>query len=216
MASSRFSLIDRLVVVAAEITYAWRGMVRAPGFLLAGVVALGLGTAGPTVMYGLVAGILNPLPAAEPHEIVDVSLIDATRGARLLISSSQFAAWERSTTTFERLGAYSRDEASVSGESASPQRYQSAYFTSGVFELLADGPSRAKFRDELVRRLSVNSEVRDFALTTTLPGDGAPSIQFRLMSDPSPGDQNAPRVQQRRVSSSFFTMFTLPLIEGVY
>src|SRR5262245_22989209 len=123
MAASRFSLIDRLVLAAAEIKYAWRGMVRAPGLLLAGVVALGLGTAGPTVMYGLVAGILSPLPAIEPHEIVDVSLIDATRGSRVAISSSQFAAWERSTTTFERLAAYLGDEASVSGESASPQRY---------------------------------------------------------------------------------------------
>ena len=46
-------------------------------------MALGLGTAGPTVMYGLVAGILSPLPAAEPHEIVDVSLIDATAPLRM-------------------------------------------------------------------------------------------------------------------------------------
>ena len=140
MIASTFSMLDRLDVLAAEIKYAWRGMFRAPGLFFAGVVALGLGIAGPTVMYGLVAGILSPLPVAEPHEIVDVSLIDATRGTRLAISSSQFAAWERSTTTFERLGAYSSDEASVSGEGASPQRYQAAYFTSGVFELLGVQP----------------------------------------------------------------------------
>src|SRR5262245_27506611 len=101
MVSPRFSIIDRLEVLAAEIKYAWRGMLRAPGLFLAGVVALGLGIGGPTVMYGLVAGILSPLPVPEPHEIVDVSLVDAARGARVPVSSSLFADWERSATTFE-------------------------------------------------------------------------------------------------------------------
>jgi putative ABC transport system permease protein len=140
MALSNFSLTDRLVIVAAEIRYACRSMLRAPGLFLAGVVALGLGVGGPTVMYGLVAGILSPLPVAEPHEVVDVSLLDAARGTRVPVSSSQFAAWEQSATTFERLGAYLSDEANASGERASPQRYQSAYVTSGVFGLLGVRP----------------------------------------------------------------------------
>src|SRR5262245_10639780 len=140
MTSSRFSLVDRLAIVTAEIRYAWRGMLRAPGLFLAGVVALGLGIGGPTIMYGLVAGILSPLPVAEPDEIADVSLIDAARGTRVPISSDLFMNWERSATTFERLGAYLTDEANVSGDSASPQRYQAAYVSSGVFELLGVQP----------------------------------------------------------------------------
>src|SRR4026209_882038 len=124
MASSSFSLIDRLPIVTAEIRYACRGMLRAPGLFLAGVVALGLGIGGPTVMYGLVAGILSPLPVAEPHEVVDVSLLDASRGTRVPVSSSQFAAWQQSATTFEGLCAYLGDEPNANGGRASPQRYQ--------------------------------------------------------------------------------------------
>jgi predicted permease len=100
-------------------------------------------------MYGLVAGILSPLPVAEPHEVVDVSLLDTARGASVPISSGLFSEWARSATTFERLGAYLSDEASVSGEGASPQRYQAAYVTSGVFELLGVQPIRGRlFRAE--------------------------------------------------------------------
>lgn len=77
-----------------------------------------------------------------------------------------------------------------------------------------DERSRATFRNELVRRLSTNPEVRDFTFTTTLPGDGAPTIPFNLSSAPVSGGDNLPRVQQRRVLPGFFSMFNLPLLAG--
>jgi hypothetical protein len=67
-----------------------------------------------------------------------------------------------------------------------------------------DEASRARFSTELSRRLSSNPEVRDFTLTTTLPGDGAPETAFRVAGDTYQSDEEVPRVQYRRVLPTFF------------
>ena len=123
-----------------DLRHGWRALMRSPGLCASGVLALGMGIGGPTVIYGILAGMLTPLPVADPHEVVAVSLLNPVRGDTESISRDVFAEWTRSATSFDTLGAYFSDESGVDGAGASPQRYMAAYVTAGVFEILGVRP----------------------------------------------------------------------------
>src|SRR5687768_5370682 len=64
-----------------DLRYAWRSLRRAPGFTLAAVVALGLGTGSATAIYTHLDGVvLRPLPFAEPQRLVSLWESNATKG----------------------------------------------------------------------------------------------------------------------------------------
>jgi predicted permease len=64
-----------------DLRYAMRSLLRAPGFTVAAVVALGLGTGSATAIYSLLDGVvLRPLPFAEPERLVSLWESNASKG----------------------------------------------------------------------------------------------------------------------------------------
>ena len=136
-----------------DIGYGWRTLTRTPALFAAGVFALGLGIGGPTIMYGVLASMLGPLPVERPGDVVDVNLVDQAEGNRQPITRDVFHDWQAARSTVETLGVYAADEVSVDGAGASPARYQAAYVSEGIFQILGArtiagrGFSAEDFRD---------------------------------------------------------------------
>src|SRR5688500_14308967 len=64
-----------------DLRYAVRSLLRAPGFTLAAVIALGLGAGEATAIFSLLDGVvLRPLPFAEPQRLVSLFESNSARG----------------------------------------------------------------------------------------------------------------------------------------
>jgi putative ABC transport system permease protein len=71
---------SRLEIFAKDVRYAFRSLVRAPGFALAALLTLALGIGANTAIYQLFdAVLLRPLPLQSPQELAIVEPADATR-----------------------------------------------------------------------------------------------------------------------------------------
>ncbi len=127
-----------------EFRLAFRSLRRAPALAAAGVLALGIGIGAPSTLFAIVDGFMRPLPAPDPHRIVDVSLLDESQGRRLFIPHELHLAWQESDTGLEILGAYWSDGSGVSRPGVRPLRLSGAYITPEVFSVLEARPAAGR------------------------------------------------------------------------
>jgi len=126
-----------------DLRQAGRGLWRAPAFSIAAVLTLGLGTAGTTVMFTLVHGVLlRPLPVREPERLI-VAWKEAPTGAiaHWPFASSDVDLIGRESRLFERVGAlsYYPVGSGVVFEGGTPL-YLSVACVSGAFFDVLGGP----------------------------------------------------------------------------
>lgn len=63
--------------VLADLRYAWRTLLRTPGFVAVAVISLAMGIGANTTIFSIVNGLLfRPLPVPRPHEVVGVFTSD--------------------------------------------------------------------------------------------------------------------------------------------
>src|SRR5262245_48343201 len=92
-----------------DVRQAARGLWRSRAFSVAAVLTLALGTAGTTVMFTLVEGVLlRPLPVRDPDRLI-VAWKEAPTGAvaHWPFASSDVELIGRESRLFERVGAVS-------------------------------------------------------------------------------------------------------------
>jgi putative ABC transport system permease protein len=134
-----------------DLAYARRALSRAPAFLLAAVLTLGLGIGANTAMFSVVrAVVLRPLPFPDADRLVAVNEVDL-RGSTARVGSASwpnFFDWRRDTRTLQALAAHRATDVTVTG--LGPARHvpgavvsANLFSTLGVFP--ADGRS---FREE--------------------------------------------------------------------
>src|ERR1700723_3609778 len=73
--------IPLLEGVVRDVRYAWRTLLRSPGYTAMAVLTLGLGVGANTAIFTVINGVLlRPLPYANPKQIVHVDLTAARIG----------------------------------------------------------------------------------------------------------------------------------------
>jgi predicted permease len=125
-------------MIADDLKYGWRQLVKAPGFTLTAVLTLGLAIGANTAVFSLVdAVLLKSLPYPQPERLAAVSLVIARDGAVLGEQMAHTGAvWEaiRDHVTTLRAAVVSGISARaslVTGDRAlpvSPQRVSAGYF----------------------------------------------------------------------------------------
>ncbi|HLP10233.1 MAG TPA: ABC transporter permease [Opitutaceae bacterium] len=117
-----------------DLRYAFRQLVKTPGFTIVAVLTLALGIAGSTIFYGaLRALVLDPLPYPDADRLVQL-----WSGPQWPLSVPDYFDIADSVTAFEELGAYSPQRANLGGER--PQSIPAAQCTAGVLRAFGVGP----------------------------------------------------------------------------
>ena len=124
-----------------DIRYAFRSMLKSPGFSAVAVIALGLGIGANTAIFSVVNSVLlRPLPYTDPDRLVHVHRMQPPieRGP---ISRPDFFEWRDKQEVFSSIGAYHFRTLNLSG-SDQAERLIGASVTGNFFSLL-DVPTAA-------------------------------------------------------------------------
>ncbi|HLP00777.1 MAG TPA: ABC transporter permease [Opitutaceae bacterium] len=117
-----------------DLRYAFRRLLKAPGFTAVAVLTLALGIAGSTIFYGaLRALVLDPLPYPTADRLVQL-----WSGPQWPLSVLDYFDIADSVTSFEELGAYAPQRVNLGGER--PQSIPAAQCTSGVLRAFGISP----------------------------------------------------------------------------
>jgi predicted permease len=127
-----------------DLRFAFRQLLKAPGFTLTAVLTLAFGIGTTTAIFSIVEGVLlRPLPFANPDRLVVLS--DILAGADLGpngeagVTAPEIATYLRETSSFASLGGYQQTGYELSGSGA-PAQINAARLTASVFPTLGISP----------------------------------------------------------------------------
>ena len=126
--------MDKLV---QDLRFAFRSLIRRPGFAVTAVVTLALGIGATTAIFSVVNAVLmRPLPFAQPDRIVGITNFWTRTGSRsLAVSAPDFHDWKAQSQSFQAMGYVAGTLSSVG--LASGAEYAGVYrITPGFFESL--------------------------------------------------------------------------------
>ena len=122
-----------------DIQYAFRRLLKAPGFTLVAVVTLGLGIGANSAIFSVVNGVLlKPLPYPEPGRLVGVYHI--WEGERAVMSGPNFTDVGRLATSLENTAAVSGTRMILTGQ-GEPLRLDVAEVSASLFNVLRVRPA---------------------------------------------------------------------------
>jgi putative ABC transport system permease protein len=97
----------RIESVWADVKYALRQAMKAPGFAAVVIITLALGIGANTTVFSIVdAVMLRPLPYAQPQRLVEVQSSGMGSFSGEDVSYPDFLDWRRQNRSFERLVSY--------------------------------------------------------------------------------------------------------------
>jgi hypothetical protein len=129
-----------------EIRFAFRRLVRSPGFVVIAVVTLALAIRASSAVLSLVNALLiRPLPYRAPQQLVLLlQHFKSQNLERIPVSPPEFVDYENRAQDFEKMGAFGNvDFNLVSGDK--PERIAGAQVTANVFPLLGVTPIKGRF-----------------------------------------------------------------------
>jgi putative ABC transport system permease protein len=142
--------------VLLDFTHAFRVFRRAPSFAIAVVGVLALGIGANTAIFSIVnAVLLRPLPFDEPERLVRLfhTPPQATFPgmATFSLSPANFLDWQRDSTSFEAMAAYSFRQLTLTG-SGSPEAVRAGVVGEDFFKIVRTQPAlgRTFLREEHV------------------------------------------------------------------
>jgi len=144
-----------------DVRIAIRSLLKQPGTTALAAVALALGIGLTTAMFCIVDGVfLRGLPFEGAGRLLYVGEQNAKLADRRPrdIPMNDYLEWRAAQRSFEGLAAFSEEGADVAGEGITPQHYQAARVSAGLFALLRVAPVLGR------------------ALTDADAADGAPPV----------------------------------------
>ncbi|MDQ3427897.1 MAG: ABC transporter permease [Gemmatimonadota bacterium] len=125
--------------VLQDVRYAFRSLVRSPGFTLAAVLTLAVGVGANTAVFSVVRGVLlRPLPYAEAHRLVSVVEEHAQEDVRLA-SYPTFEDWRRQSRVFDGL-AFIRGLTVNFRSAEGPEQLIAGYVSPDFFRVVGASP----------------------------------------------------------------------------
>jgi putative ABC transport system permease protein len=110
----------RSPMIRQDLTFALRMLRKAPGFTMAAVLGIALGTGANTAIFTVIKQVLlQPLPYPDPSRIVDVD--EYHHGAAAAVSPPNGRDWRRGNRTLEALSFYNEQVLTLTG-GAEPAR----------------------------------------------------------------------------------------------
>ncbi|HEY2800397.1 MAG TPA: ABC transporter permease [Chthoniobacterales bacterium] len=124
-----------------DLRYAFRLLLKSPGFTLVAVLTLALGIAASTAIFSVVdAVLLHPLPYPHSEQIVSVS--QTTRSTGLSnedASPANFLDWSAQNSVFSAMACVSGSQRNLSG-GEQPERVRTSMASSQFFALFDTAP----------------------------------------------------------------------------
>lgn len=129
------------MVLADDVRYAVRSLVRRPAFAALTMLIVALGVGATTTVFSLVdQTVLRPPPFLHGDRLVDV--MDIRRGGSGGNShpAEKVVGWREQTSVFERLETYAPREFDLSGGDTEPERIQAPAVSVGLYDMLGVRP----------------------------------------------------------------------------
>ena len=119
-----------LEALKQNISYAIRTLLKNKGFTLTAVLTLALGIGATTAMFSVVYAVFEPMPYPNPDQLVVVWT--QMRGGRNSTASGDFLEWQKRSTSFQGMGAWTGASFNVSTDDR-PQQVTGSRRTPGFF-----------------------------------------------------------------------------------
>ncbi len=121
--------------------FAFRQLLKSPGFTFVAVVTLALGIGANTAIFSVInAVLLRPLPFPEAERIVYLNESDSTQPS-ISISWFDFLDWQRENTVFEQLAGSRRESFNLSGVAGrEAERISGAVVSANFFLVIGLAP----------------------------------------------------------------------------
>lgn len=128
-----------------EFRFAFRNLVKTPGFTLVAVITVALAIAANTAVFSLVNALLiRPLPFKAPENLVLLFEKFSGQGLdQIPVSAPEYLDWEKQTRSYERIAAFNFADFNLTGGDM-PERIQGATVTPGLFPLLGVSPIKGR------------------------------------------------------------------------
>ena len=120
-----------------DVAYAWRMLIKAPGFSVAAIATLALGVGANTAIFSIVNALLiEPLPYRDSSRLVFVWADQTSEGyPRAPLSGPELKDLDDRTSLFEGFGAIWATTAALTGE-GEPQQLRIGHVSTDFFALL--------------------------------------------------------------------------------
>jgi hypothetical protein len=144
----RMNTIGPLDTLGRDLRLALRGMRRRPGFTLAVVLTLALGIGANTAIFGVVDGVVKPLPY--PHASELVSLTHVAPGLdveELMMSPTQYVTYREEGRAFQHIGVWLDGGTTITGI-GDPEQVRMVAVTPGVLHALGIQPALGRIFTE--------------------------------------------------------------------
>jgi len=128
-----------------EFRFAFRNLVKTPGFALVAVITVALAIAANTAVFSLVNALLiRPLPFKAPQSLVLLFEKFTAQGLdQIPVSAPEYLDWEKQTRSYERIAAFDFVNFNLTGGDM-PERIQGAAVTPSLFPLLGVQPIKGR------------------------------------------------------------------------
>src|SRR5437763_16738088 len=128
-----------------DLRYAFRMLLKSPGFTVIAVLALGLGIGANTAIFSVFNGMLwRPLPVNDPQQIVAVALKSRTVDFPLNLSYPDFQDYRQLKTVFSDLLLYAPTPVNLGAEQGRPERAWAELVSGNYFSALGLEAARGR------------------------------------------------------------------------
>jgi putative ABC transport system permease protein len=125
-----------------DLKFAFRQLLKSPGFTAVTVLTLALGIGGNTAMFTVANTLLlKPLPWPDSHRVVSLWEGNQQKNVpQAPMAAAQFVDLRRDAKSFEALAAWNPAAVNLAGDGATPERQAGALVTEDFFKVIGIGP----------------------------------------------------------------------------
>ena len=134
-----------MTTLIQDLRYAFRMLLKNPGFAAVAVIALALGIGANTAIFSVVNTILlRSLPYDDPDRLIVVKENKLPQFPEFSVSPGNFLDWQKQNASFEKLAAVQGSSYNLVTSDAEPERLDGARVSAGLFEMLGVKPVQGR------------------------------------------------------------------------